>query len=194
MSFYTGTNAEVIFANGFAYPIANANSTSAQALITGASGKYQQPLFPGGFFQQGRTGQVAAIEFAVALATSGTPNVTFTAGLNTASNTIAGGTTLVSNIKFATSTWSGGTVHGRVIISNFGSGYGTSSVSTNLWSTMSLIAQPGTGAGVAAAGGPTQDATPDFSVNQWGWLSVTFDAGSASNTATLQQLIVYGLN
>jgi hypothetical protein len=194
VSFYTGTNAEVLFANGFAYPIANANSTSAQALITGASGKYQQPVLYGGFFQQGRSGQVAAVDFSIIMSTSGTPNATITAGLNTASNSIAGGTTLVAAGKFATSTWSSATVMGRIIISNFGSGYGTSSVSTNLWSSMTVNAQNANGTGVVACGGPTQDATVDFSVNQWLWLSVTFDAGSASNTATLQQLIVYGLN
>lgn len=194
VSFYTGTQSEVIFANGFAYPTANANSTSAQSLIAGASGKYQQPVFYGGFFQQGRTGQVAAAEFAVILNTSGTPNVTFTAGVNTSSNNVSG-STLVATNKFATSSWSGGTVYGRLIISNFGSGYGTSSVSTNLYSTMSVIANNGsTTGGVVAAGGPTQLATTDFSVNQWLYLTVTFDSGSASNTAVLQQLIVYGLN
>ena len=188
------TQTEVIFANGFAYPAANANSTSAQSLMTGASGKYQQPVFGGGFFQQGRSNQVASADFSCILATTATPNVTFTAGLNTASNNISGSTLVACN-AFATSAWSGGTVHGHIDISCFGSGYGTSSVSTNLWSTISLIANNGsTAGGVVAAGGPTQLATIDFSVNQWLYLTVTFSSGSASNSATLQQIIVFGLN
>src|SRR5216684_3361026 len=185
MSSYTLTNTEVIFSNGFAYPIANANSTSAQSLITGASGKFQQPYFPGGFWQQGRTNQVATAKFAIILATTATPNVTITAGLNTAPNNISGSTLVACN-AFATSARSGGIVHGEVTISNFGSGYGTASVSTNLQSTISLIANNGaTTGGVVAAGGPTQLATTDFSVNQWLYLTVTFSTGSASNTATL---------
>lgn len=185
----------MLFANGFAYPAANASSSSAQSLVTGASGKYQQPYFPGGFFQQGRTGQVAAVEFAVILAGQGSATTaTFTAGLNTAANTI-GGSTLVAANAFTCTSFASGTVHGRVIISNFGSGYGTSSVSTNLWSTMSAIFNNGsTTGGGAVAGGPTQLPTIDFSVNQWLYLTVTFSTSSASNSATLQQLIVYGLN
>jgi hypothetical protein len=31
-------------------------------------------------------------------------------------------------------------------------------------------------------------------VNQWLYLTVTFSTSSVSNSATLQQLIVYGLN
>lgn len=195
MTFYSGTQTEVIFANGFAYPAANASASTAQNLLAGVTGKFQQPLFPGGFFQQGRTGQVASVDFSCILATTATPTVTFTAGLDTSAGTLSSGTTLVACNAFATSAWSGGTVHGHIDISNFGSGYGTSSVSTNLWSTISLIANNGsTTGGVVAAGGPTQLATIDFSVNQWLYLTVTFNASSTSNSCTLQQIIVFGLN
>lgn len=193
MSFFSGTQAEVLFANGFAYPAANASSNSAQLLITGASGKYQQPYFQGGFFQQGRTGQVAAAEFAVSLTgESSATTAIFTAGLATAAN--SSGSTLVAAQPFTCTNFSSGTVHGRVLISNWGSGYGTSSVATNLQSTISLIANTASAAGVAAAGGPTQLATVDFSVNQWFYLTVTFSTSTSSNSATLEQVVLFGLN
>jgi hypothetical protein len=195
ISFYTGTSCETIFANGFAYPIANASSSAAQSLVAGASGKNQMPLLPGGFFQQGRSNQIVTVDFTVILATSGTPSVLFTAGINTSPT--VGGQTLVSTNTFATSTWTNAAVYGRVLISNFGSGYIGSGTITNLWSTMSVTAQ-NSGAsqvGVVAVGGPTNlTASDDFSVNQWLYLTVTFGAPSSSNTATLQQLVVRGEN
>jgi len=185
----------VIFANGFAYPAAAASSSSAQSLMTGATGKYQQPVYWGGFWQQGRSNQTSTIDFSVILAGQGSATTAiFTAGLNTASNNISGSTLVACN-AFTCTSFSSGTVAGHIEISNFGSGYGTSSVATNLWSTISLIANNGsTTGGVVAAGGPTQLATIDFSVNQWLYLTVTFSTSSSSNSATLQQLIVRGDN
>lgn len=195
MSFYTGTQSEVLFANGFAYPTANASSSAAQSLVAAASAKNQQPLLPGGFFQQGRTGQVAAVDFAVIL--SGQVSATtalFTAGLSTTSGNISG-TTLVSSSAFTCTNFSSGTAMGRILISCFGAGYGTGATGTetNLWSSMSVSAA-GNSTNVTAAGGPTNVTSIDFSINQWLYLSVTFSTASASNTAILQQLIVSGLN
>jgi hypothetical protein len=200
MSFLTGTQAEVMFANGFTYPAANASSAAAQSLITGASGKFQQPFFPGGFFQQGRTGQVAKAEFTVTLTgQSSATTATFTAGLNTAANTIGGSTLVAANAvtvtNFSSSIW-----HGELLISCFGAGYGTSSVSTNLSSTLdirfnnSATTQPSSTGGGVTLGGPTALQTIDFSVNQWLYLTVTFSTSSATNSATLGQLVLYGLN
>jgi hypothetical protein len=201
MSFLTGTQSEVMFANGFTYPTANASSAAAQSLITGASGKYQQPFFPGGFFQQGRTGQVAKAEFTITLGGQGSATTAIiTAGLNTAANTISGGATLVAAnavtcTSFASSTW-----HGELLISCFGAGYGTSSVSTNLSSTLDIrfnngsTTQPSASGGGVTLGGPTALQTVDFSVNQWLYLTVTFSTSSASNTAALGQIVLYGLN
>lgn len=199
ISFYSGTQSELLFANGFAYPAANASSSSAQFLMTGASGKYQQPYFQGGFFQQGRTGQVAKAEFVITLAGQGSATTaTFTAGLATAANTA--GSVLVAANAITCTSMSGGIVHGEVVISNWGSGYGTSSVATNLQSTIDLrfnngaTTQPAASLAGVALGGPTQLATVDFSVNQWFSLTVTFSTSSSSNSATLEQILLYGLN
>lgn len=197
MAYFTGS--EVLFANGAAYPAANAASTSAQSLITGASGKFQQPVFYGGFFQQGRTGQVAKAEFTITLAgQASATTATFTAGLNTAPNNVSGSTLVAANAITCTN-FASGIVHGEVLISCFGSGYGTSSVSTNLSSTMDVrfnngsTTQPAAASGISL-GGPTALQTIDFSVNQWFYLTCTFSTSSASNSATLGQLVLYGLN
>lgn len=195
MSYYTGTQAEVIFANGFAYPAAAASSSAAQNLMAAASAKNQQPLFPGGFFQQGRQNQVAAVDFAVILSGQGSATTaTFTAGLATTSGTISG-STLVAASAFTCTSYSSGSVMGKIIISCFGAGYGTGATGTetNLWSSVSLNAF-GNSAASTACGGPTNLTSIDFSVNQWLYLSVTFSTASVSNSATLQQVIVTGLN
>lgn len=199
ISFFSGTQAEVLFANGFAYPAAAASSSAAQLLVTGASGKYQQPYFQGGFFQQGRTGQVAKAEFTITLAgQSSATTAIFTAGLATAAN--SSGSTLVAAQSYTCTNFAAGIVHGEVLISCFGAGYGTNSVSTNLVSTIDLRVnngstpnQPAATSGVTL-GGPTSLTTVDFSVNQWFYLTVTFSTSSTSNSATLQQLVLYGLN
>jgi len=196
ISFYSGTQSEILFANGFAYPTANASSAAAQNLTAAASAKNQQPLFPGGFFQQGRTSQVAAVDFAVILSGEASPAVTttFTAGLSTTSGNLSG-STLVASSAFTSTSYSSGSVLGRILISCFGAGYGTGATGTetNLWSTMGVTAF-GNALQSTACGGPTNLTTIDFSVNQWLYLTVTFSQASASNTAILQQLIVSGLN
>jgi hypothetical protein len=195
-SFYTGTQSEVLFANGFAYPIANASSSAAQNLMAAASGKNQQPLFPGGFFQQGRAGQVAAVDFAIIMSgQASATTATITAGLNTNSGTISGSSTLVASSAFTMTSYASGSVMGRIIISCFGAGYGTGATGTetNLWSSISMTAF-GNSLATTATGGPTNLTSIDFSLNQWLSLAVTFSTASASNTATLQQIFVSGLN
>lgn len=198
MSFYTGTQSEIIFANGFAYPIANASSAAAQNLLAAASGKNQQPYFPGGFFQFARAGQVVSVDFSAILAGQATPTTAiFTAGLSTTSGAI-GGTTLAASNAFTITSFAAGVVYGRILINCFGAGFGTgaSGTETNLWSTIMCGINNGgtTTNGGVALGGPTNVTSIDMSVNQWLYLTVTFSTSSTSNTCTVQQLAVAGLN
>ena len=194
MTFYTGSQTEVLFANGFAYPAANASASTAQNLLAGASGKYQQPLYPGGFWQEGRSNQVSVVDFAISLSGQGSATTaTITAALDTSAGTLTSDAVLLAFPAFTCTSFSSATVIGRLLISNWGSGYGTSSVATNLQTSGSLVvynASPG----LAIAAGPTQLATTDFSVNQWFCLAVTFSTSSSSNSATLQQIYVHGNN
>jgi hypothetical protein len=196
MSFTTGTQSEVIFSGPPAnYTAANASSSSAQSLIAGATGNYQQPVFLGGFWQQGRTGQCARVTFAGNLAGQGSATTAiFTAGLNTAANTIGGSTLAATNAQTVTS-FASGAFFGEFLIQNRGSGYGTSSVSTNLLTSGYAMVQNGsTTGGTNALAVPTALQTIDFSVNQWLYLTVTFSTSSSSNSATLTSLVVYGEN
>lgn len=196
MSFYTGTQAEVLFSGPPAsYAVANASASTAQSLVTGATGNYQQPLLPGGFFQEGRTNQLVRVTFAGNMAGQGSATTAiFTAGLDTAANTIGGSTLAAANALTVTS-FASGAFFGEFLIQNRGSGYGTSSVSTSLLTSGYAAVQNGsTTGGAIALAVPTALQTIDFSVNQWLYLTVTFSTSSTSNSATLTSLVVYGEN
>jgi hypothetical protein len=190
---YTGTQAEILWANGFAFPAANASSSSAQLLCTGVTGKYQQPVYPGGFWQQGRSNQISTADFTITLSgQSSATTAIIIAGIATSPDN-ASGSVLVTLPAFTCTSFSSATVIGHLDISNWGSGYGTSSVATNLQTSGELAYTNATTNGTVCAG-PTQLATTDFSVNQWLYLTVTFNTASTSNSATLQKFSVWGNN
>ena len=194
MSFYTGSQTEVLFSGPPSnYPAAGASSTSVVSLVGGASGDYQQPVLPGGFWQQGRQNQLVSVEFCILLsAQASATTFTLVAGLDTAANTIGGSTLLTFPSALVTS-YSGGNLYGCMTIQNRGSGYGTSSVATSLQSQGYYISQ-GNSTNVMGAAGPAALQTTDFSVNQWLYLTGQFSTSSGTNTATLATLIVRGEN
>lgn len=194
MSGYTGTFPEVLYSGPPAdYPAAAASSSSAQSLVTGASGDYSQPYFPGGFFQMGRTNQLVTGEFSILMAAQASATTAvITLGLNTAANTI-GGSTLLAYPALTVTSFSGGSLNGRFRIQCRGAGYGTSSVSTSLLTSGEADAS-GNSTNLSGAAGPTSLLTVDSTVNQWLYLTVTFSTSSTSNSATLRQLIVRGEN
>jgi hypothetical protein len=194
MSFYTGTQSEVLFSGPPAtYTTGGASSTAAFNLTVGSTGNYQQPLFPGGFWQQGRTGQLASFEGVLTVSGQGSATtLTVVLQLDTAANTI-GGSTLLSFPAWTITSYSAGSIYFGGIIQNRGSGYGTSSVATNL-QTSGWYIQSGNSLNVAGSVGPTQLATTDFSANQWFTVQGTMSTNSASNTAALASLVVRGEN
>ena len=194
MSFYTGTQSEVLFSGPPAsYTAGGGSSTSAFNLTVGSTGNYQQPLFPGGFWQQGRTGQLATIEGSIIVTGQGSATtLTLVLQLDTAANT-TGGSTLLTYPAVTITSYSAGVIYFYAFVQNRGSGYGTSSVATNLYTTgwwmgsgNSLVTQN--------AAGPTQLATTDFSVNQWITLQGTMSTSSGTNSAQLASIIVRGEN
>jgi hypothetical protein len=194
MSFYTGTQSEVLFSGPPAsYSAGGSSTSSAFNLTVGSTGNYQQPLFPGGFWQQGRTGQLASFE-AVVIVTgqSSATTLTFVLQLDTAANTI-GGSTLLSYPAITVTSLSAAPIYLWGIIQNRGSGYGTSSVATNLYTSGMYMAAP-TASPLNGVVGPTQLATTDFSVNQWFTLQGTFSTSNATNSAQLASLVVRGEN
>lgn len=195
MSFYTGTQSEVLFSGPpAAYTAGGSTSTAAFNLTAGASGNFQQPLLPGGFWQQGRTGQLAQWEMYLLVTAQATATtLTVVVGLDTAANSIAGLSTLISFPAFTVTSYTSGGIYLSGIIQNRGSGYGTASVATNLQTSAWYL---GTGNATTIQGvvNTTQLATTDFSVNQWFTVQGTFSTSSATNSAQLVALVVRGEN
>jgi hypothetical protein len=199
MSFYTGTQSEVLFAGPpAAYPAEGASTGSAFAAFTGATGNYQQPLFPGGFWQQGRTGQMASVEiYGTITGQSSATTLALVLGLVTSPNSIASIATLLTYPTLTVTSFSSAPFFLGAVILNRGSGYGTSSVATNLNTSGSYIVNSDTSATTTALNGavaPTQLATTDFSVNQWLQLQGTFSTNNAGNNITVNTVIVRGEN
>jgi hypothetical protein len=196
MSGYTLTQGEVLYSGPPAnYPAAGGSSTSEVSAMVGATGDYSQPYWPGGFWQQGRQNQVSSFKFCL-LVTAQSSATTLTVKLraNTAPNSFTTSDPLLLAFSAITITsYSSGTVWGEGFVQCRGTGFGTSSVSTNLLSS-GTITGAGNSTSVTGGGGPTALQTLDFSVNQWLELSVTMSTNSGTNAATLEQFVLTGDN
>lgn len=199
MSFQTGTQEETLFAGPTAaYTTGGASSTSVFALTAGATGNFQQPLLPGGFFQQGRSGQLVSVKaYLTVSGQASATTLTITLGLATSPNqtSVTGGVLLTFPALTVTNFSSGGIRLSADIICR-GAGYGVSSVSTSLATSGEYLAQLSSGSATTLQGvvNLTTLTTVDFSVNQWVTLLGQFSTNSASNTAALNQVIVEGKN
>jgi hypothetical protein len=173
------------------YPAAAAASAAAQSLVTGASGGFSQPSIPVGFFpldKQGRAviGHLGGKVTGQATATT----AIFTIGLATAANSIAtGAVTLVTLPAITITSLSnvGWEIDFKAVMR--GAGYGTTTVAT----TLATTAIASVGSNLQATAAPNVVTTVDASVTQWLWASVTFSTASATNSATMQSAILYGV-
>lgn len=173
------------------YPAAAAASVAAQSLVTGASGGFSQPSIPVGFFPLDKQGRavVGHLGGKVTGQASATTAI-FAVGLATASNSIAtGAVTLVTLPAITITSLSnvGWEIDFKTVMR--GAGYGTTTVATTLAST----AIASVGSNLQATAAPAIVTTVDASVTQWLWASVTFSTSSATNSATMQSAIMYGI-
>lgn len=196
MSGYTMTQMEATYSGPPSnYPAAGASGTTEVFAMVGATGDYSQPYWPGGFWQQGRQNQVSSFKFCFAVsAQASATTLQIRLRANTSPNAFTTSDALLLTYPAVTVTsYSSGTVWGEGFVQCRGTGYGTSSVATNLL-TSGTLSGFGNSLSVGGAAGPTSLQTLDFSVNQWLELSVQFSTNSASNTATLEQFVLYGDN
>jgi hypothetical protein len=195
MSLIKPYNSEVIFSGPPAnYTAAAAASVTAQSLVTGATGNFQQPMFPGGFWLEGRTDQLVSFEFSCVMSgQASATTATVIAGLAAGAQAGSGGSALLTYPAVTVTSYTSGTVYGSGIIQCRGAGYGVSSVSTNLLSSGVLFGS-GNSLAVSAAAGPTALQTVDRTSNQWFYLTVTFSTSSVTNSCQLQSLVVRGEN
>jgi hypothetical protein len=198
VSFYTGTQMEVLFAGPPSnYPAAAAASAAAQNLMVGASADFVQPYFPAFFWQMGRQNQLAhATFFGIMTGQASATTATITAQLCTAANTSTAGTgggSLVASPAITVTSISNQPWQFDVYTLARGAGYGTTATSTNLFSFGDLTIN-GAAAPITGIAGPTSLTTIDASATWWYDLTVTFSTSSATNSCTLEMVILRGMN
>ena len=221
MSFYTGTQTEVLFAGPATYQAAGgatagwaqvaAAATTLQNLVVGATGAsggsdVVQPQLPGGFFQQGRANQVVKViaNGIVSWVATASTTATFEFGLTTAQQGTATGavagtkTVLLTSQAYPNNSTSQTNIAWRFEYEILARqvGFGTTAVSTALLAT-------GFGGFTAATNAnsiwgplpPQVVTTIDASIPYYLYGAVTFGTNaSASNTCTMLDMIVFGGN
>lgn len=195
MSFITGTNCELLYANTTA-GTAKASFTS-EVQINDTTGMGVQAHLPPDFFLPNPTAVGKGIRIVARgiLSSTGTPTYTFTIRSGTAGSTTAaillGSAALttgsgVSNQPFE--------LQGDVYLVSQGAAGANSTVRGT-----GMIVCPGLATTIAGVGAGASLTTPtattfDCSITNFINFNVTCSASSSSNTITLQSLQVYGLN
>lgn len=196
MSFLTGTNCELIYGSTTA-GTAKASFTS-EVQINDTTGMGVQCHLPPDFWAPNPTSVGKGIRIVARgiLSSTGTPTYTFTVRGGSAGSTSAaillGSAALTTGSGVSNQIWE---LQGDVLLVSQGAA-GANSTARGTGTIVSPgLASPyiyGVGAG-ASLTTPTV-ATLDTSITNYLNFNVTCSASSASNTITLQQLFVYGLN
>lgn len=196
MSFLTGTNTEVIYANTTA-GTAKASFTS-EVAINDTAGMGVQAHLPPDFFlpNPNQVGRGLRIVARGILSSTGTPTYTFTVRSGTAGSTSAaillGSAALTTGSGVTNQPWE---LQGDVFLVSQGAAGANSTLRG-----MGTIISPGLASpfiyGVGAGASLTTPTVATFSADITNYINfnVTCSASSASNSIQLQQLIVYGLN
>lgn len=196
MSFLTGTNTELIYASVATGATLASFTTEAQANTTATMGV--QAHIPPDFWlpNQQSVGRGIKILARGILASTATPTYTFTvrggAAGNVATTPILAGSAAIATISGATtSAWE---FEADCILKTIGAA-GANSTLTSVGRVggdgMSATANRSV---YGAAASPGTVATLDTSITNYINFNIACSASSASNTITLQQLLVFGLN
>lgn len=192
MSFQTGTNVELIYMNTTS-GTAKASFTS-EVQINDVTGMGQQAQLPPPFFTPGTIGKTLRIVARGILSSTATPTYTFTVRLGAAGSTTAA----IALGSAALTTGSGVTnqifeFSGDVVLRTNLSGAASTIQGLGTISSPGL-ASPFGGALFGGAASPGTATTFDTGITNFINFNVTCSASSASNTITLLQLGVWGLN
>lgn len=194
MSFLTGTNAELIYANT-ASGTAKTTFTT-EVAINDTTGMGAQANLPAGFFIPGRVGQGVRVVARGILSSTATPTYTFTlrggvAGSIT-SAILLGSAALTTATTVTNQLWE---FEGDVILrTNAASGANSTVQGLGMVTCPGGLASPFGGALFGGAATPGTAATFDTSIQNFINFNVACSASSASNSITLLQLEVWGLN
>lgn len=196
MSYLTGTNTELIYANTAAGTAKASFTTEVQ--INDTAGMGAQASLPAFFWQSTpqSTGKGIHIDASGILGSTGTPTYTFSIRLGA-----AGSITAAAVLQSAAlTTGSGVTAQIFRISGDFilqapagAAGANTTGRGTGiLWSTG--IASPFMAPMYGAGASPGTVATIDTSITNYVNFNVACSASNAANTVTLHQLNIYGIN
>jgi hypothetical protein len=194
MSFLTGTNCELIYSSLNAGTAKNTFTSEAQ--INDTTGMGVQCHLPPDFWlaNNGQPGRGIRIVARGILSSTATPTYTFTirsgAAGNTSSAILLGSAALTTGSGVSNQFWE---LQGDVILTSIGAA-GTNSTVRGIGYIMS----PGLATTInpvyGGAASPGTVATVDTSISNYINFNVACSASSASNSITLQQLLVFGLN
>lgn len=194
MSFLTGTNTELIYASTAAFPAKN--TFTSEVTINANSPTVVQAHIPPDFWlptnnQPGRGIRIVARGI---LSSTTTPTYTFTVRTGTAANTtsaiILGTAALTTGSTVTNQYWE---LQGDVVLTTIAAA-GTNSTVQGIGYVLSPGLATTINPAYGGAASPGTVATVDTSITNYINLNVTCSASSASNSITVNQLLVFGLN
>jgi hypothetical protein len=195
MSFLTGTSAELIYAST-APGTAKASFTS-EVQINDTAGMGVQAHLPADFWLPNKaqsTGRGIRIEARGILSSTGTPTYTFTVRLGTAGSTssaiVLGTAALTTGSGVTNQYWE---LTGNIVMESIGAA-GNNSTVRGIGYAMSPGLATTINPAYGSAASPGTVATVDTSITNYINFNVACSASSASNSITIQQLLVFGLN
>lgn len=198
MSFVTGTNTELIYASTAA-GTAKASFTS-EVSINDTAGMGPVAFLSPNFFASsggkgGAVGKAIRIVARGILSSTGTPTYTFTIRFGSAGNTssaiVLGSAALTTGSGVSNQMWE---LEGDVVLESLGAAGTNSTVRGIGQITCGGLASPFQYPIWGGAASPGTVATVDTTITNYINFNVTCSASSASNSITLQQLLVFGLN
>lgn len=195
MSFLTGTSAECIYANTASGTAKNTFTTEVQ--INDVAGMGAQAALPPYFWAPGPygIGKTVRVIARGILSSTGTPTYTFSLRLGAAGSTTAaivlGSAALTTGSGVTNQLWE---FEGDVIMRAMGAAGANSTVQGLGLLQCGGLASPFSYGLFGGAASPGTVATVDTSIENFFNFNVACSASSASNTITLLQLEVWGLN
>lgn len=195
MSFLTGTSAELIYAS--TAPGTAKNTFTSEVQINDTAGMGVQAHLPADFWlpNQNQKGRAIRIVARGILSSTATPTYTFTIRFGAAGSTttaiVLGSAALTTGSGVSNQMWE---LEGDVVMESIGAAGTNSTVRGIGLIACGGLASPFTYPVWGGAASPGTVATVDTTITNYINFNVACSASSASNTITLQQLLVLGLN
>lgn len=197
MSYITGSNVELLYAST-ATGTAKASFTSEFASLNDTAGMGAFAHLPPDFWLTNQTsiGRGIRVVCRGIVSSTGTPTYTWTIRLGSQASTagpiVLGTAALTTSSGITNSYWE---LTGDVILTTLGAAGGNSTVrGIGMHSCGGISTNVGTNGVYGGAASPGTVATVDTSITNYINVNIACSASSPSNTITLQQLLVFGLN